>query len=135
MMRALKCRRKARHAHSWRVTEIGDLTLTVLGHCARWTRTRVAILNHSVRRQVQVRGAKWTKRSKPSHELDGLQFAAELQFQNIAEGHLVLGRQADRLQPLHVHPAIRRRQPADRERQGRLRSVGALMLVGSTKNR
>ena len=59
---------------------------------------------------MQIRGAKRPERRKPSHELNRLQLAAELQFQNIAHLHLVGGRQSESLQPLLPEVPYRRRQ-------------------------
>ena len=48
-------------------------------------RSGVTILQHGVGREMQVGRAEGTKRGHPSQELNGLQFAAEAQLQNVPQ--------------------------------------------------
>ena len=58
-----------------------------------------------------------------AQELDGLQFAAELEFQDVANGKVVACRESQRLQRGIVQVGIGRRKTANGEGHGRLRSI------------
>ena len=66
-----------------------------------------------------------------AHELDGLNFAAELQFQNVAQGYVVRGGQRKRLECSAVQIDIRGSQTAHRESHLRLGSIIHFVGVGS----
>jgi len=59
-------------------------------------------------------------------ELDGLQFAAELEFYNVAQGEIITGRKRQRLQGRTVQARVRRCEAADRNGHARIGTIGLM---------
>ena len=83
---------------------------------------------------MQARGAEWLHRVHPAHELNGLQFASEFQFQNLADREPVRGGERQRLQCRPVQVCIRRRQPSYRECYLGFGAVPQLMRVAGSQH-
>ena len=84
---------------------------------------------------MQVRCPKRTECREPPHELNGLQFAAELQLENVAHLHLVGGRQAEGLQSLLSEASYWRSKPTHSQRYRRRRTAVGVMGIRGAQNR
>src|ERR1051326_6566716 len=76
---------------------------------------------------MKINVAEGTERGNASHELDGLQLAAELELNHIAQRERVGTRQRDGLQRAAMRADIRRRQVAHGQRK--LRHAAVIHLV------
>ena len=82
MTRALQTGRESGDTHTRiGLTQIGRGRIESHGHAAVGHRSRVAILQQSIRRKVQIGGTERPEGIDAAHELDGLKLATEVQLQ------------------------------------------------------
>ncbi len=84
---------------------------------------RVLIFDHGVRREMKIGGTVRAKRAQMAEELDGLQFASELEFQHIANREIVACGEGQRLQSGIVQVGIGGGEAADGQRYRRLGTI------------
>src|SRR6516164_510020 len=136
MMRVLQSRRETGDADAWSgLAEVrGHRTLSIFS-AAGWTRTRVGVFENGIRIEMKVGGAEGTKRRHASHELNGLQFAAEVKLENVTDCEAVRGGQTYRLETRSLKTDAGRGEAPHREREGGIRSVGGMMRERGTNDR
>ena len=91
-----------------------------LVHAAVGLGSSVTVFEHGIGRKMHVRRPKGPKSGYASHELDGLKFAPEPEFQNVTQGYVVGGGQRQRLQCRTVQIDIGGSQAAHGESHLRL---------------
>src|SRR5580765_2649928 len=97
--------------------------------------TRKPVLQHRVGRDMEVCRPERTERREPPHELNRLQFTAELQLENVPHLHFVGSRQAESLQPLLAEASYWRSQATHSQRYRRRRPAVSVMGIRSAQNR
>ena len=92
---------------------------------------RVIVFHDGVGRKMKIGRAVGTERRNVAQKLDGLQFAAELEFQNISHSKVVSRRGRERLQYRAMQVRIGRGEAARSQREGWLRAIRQAMRIGS----
>ena len=82
----------------------------------------VVVLQNGVGRKMKIGGTVGAESGHMAQELDGLQFAAELEFENVADGKIIGRRESQRLQRGVVQVGIGSREAANGETHGRRQS-------------